>query len=119
MRIFCPATLSVLFLPRFVARLVRLELPRLHSPCLDDDTTNTEAIGTKSKFSGVPRFGSRSGSAAAVRLSLFSGTRGRACRLLTHPAPDNLSTIWHVMRTGRVRCRTQSRYCFRPALLLV
>jgi len=37
-------------LPRFVARLVRLELPRLHSPCLDDDTTNTEAIGTKSKF---------------------------------------------------------------------
>src|SRR3546814_2917226 len=91
---FCSATLSARFLPRFVARLVRLELPRLHSPCLDDDTTNTEAIGTKSKFSGVPRFGSRSGSAAAVRLSLFSGTRGRACRLLTHPAPDNLSIIW-------------------------
>lgn len=63
MRIFCPATLSVLFLPRFVARLVRLELPRLHSPCLDDDTTNTEAIGTKSessedRVSGKPSIGS-------------------------------------------------------------
>lgn len=83
MRIFCPATLSVLFLPLVVKPAVRPAPPRLHSPRaarLQAERTRTALVHTRRNErwrSGKTR------SVAAVHLSWFSGPRGRACRIST------------------------------------
>lgn len=96
MRIFCPATLSVLFLPRFVAP----DLIGNHLVCTVPNGTGDREQHSYTSRAGLTR------SAAAVHLSLFSGPRGRACRSVAHsPAPK--SAFRH--RTERDRMRSYER----------